>query len=886
MNDLLLRLRALLFRNRVEQELDDELAFHIDMETRKHLAAGMPPEQAARAARLQFGTDPAAVKDYVRDTRHLSFLETLFHDIRYALRGFRRKPLFALTVIGTIAIGLGWNTAAFTLFNAAFLRPIDARDPYSLYGIGWQDRTGNAAPVTWRQLDDLRRERPGLAGITAMHPLRTRMDGRFASCMLVDGEFFRMLGINAALGRTLLPDENGSAGSNPSLSLSDVVLSYNAWQTRFAAAADILGRKVLIHGHPFVVVGVMPDGFTGLGHSMPDLWAPLTMLPDFEDIPNAFAPDAPAPVSLAGRLKPGESAEQVQAALTAWLQKLAERLAPAQSPRATLQSLATLVSVARRQLAALLPVAIVFFLVLLSACANVANMMLARAMSRQREIGIRLSLGAARGRLIRQMLTESILLAIPSAALAFAVSQAFLDLGMRLCLATIPAAFLDQAGVPSLSPDIHVFWFMIGAAIAVAFMFGLVPAMQATRLNVMQAARGDFSSDFRPTRLRNALVIAQVTVCGFLLICSGILLRRANHLESLDPGMRTRGVIEIYVQEKSRPRVMAALRSQPGVELLAASSDPPFDAVLPSISASGAPGVNLTRVPYRYISPEYFQVLDIPMLRGRNFSADEARSGAAVVILSESAARKLWPGQEPLDRSLSLIPDTGPVRGGRPPQYRTMRVIGVARDTAVGALDNPDRSSLYLPAGVEDSRTALYARVQDQFGGDAGKAVRDLSAAAEAADPGAIQDIHSLQDFLDSAIWSYRLTYWISAALGCIALLLTISGIYGVLSYVVAQRTKEIGIRMALGASTRAVTGLVLTQCLRLAAIGIAIGLTLALAAARLLSAFSAAINFDVFDRVAYFGAIAVVLAACLAAAFIPARRASRVDPITTLRYD
>ncbi len=276
-------------------------------------------------------------------------------------------------------------------------------------------------------------------------------------------------------------------------------------------------------------------------------------------------------------------------------------------------------------------------------------------------------------------------------------------------------------------------------------------------------------------------------------------------------------------------------------------------------------------------------MLDIPILRGRNFSAGEALSGAAVVILSESAARKVWPTQDPLDQSVNLIPETGPVRGGRPPQYRTPQVIGVVRDTAVGDLDNPDRSAFYLPTGLDDARNALYVRVHD----DSAKAVRDLSAAAEAVDPGAItEDIHSLQDFLDGSIWSYRLTYWISAALGCIALLLTISGIYGVLSYVVAQRTKEIGIRIAMGASTRAVTSLVLTQCLRLAGIGIAIGSALALAAARILAAFSAAITFDVFDRVAYLGAIAVVLSACLAATFFPARRAARVDPITTLRYD
>ncbi len=876
MSDLLLRVRALLFRKQVEQELDDELSFHHEMETRKNLAAGMPPQEATRAARLHFGTQPSAVKDYVRDTRRINFVETLVADVRYALRGFRRAPLFALTVIGTIAIGLGWNTAAFTIFNAAFLRPIDARDPYSLYGFGWQDRTGKGAPVTWRQLDELRQRRPGLAGISAYTGVHTRMEGRFASATLVDGEFFPMLGVNAAIGRTLSTEDTKSPASNTA-----VVLSYTAWQNRFGSAPDIVGRKVSIHGHAFEVVGVMPEAFTGLGPTS-DLWAPMAALPDFEDVPNAFAPDAIAPVGLAGRLKSGESPEQLQAALTAWLQRATQGLPPGQAPHATLRSLATLANLARRQLAATLPIAIVFFLVLLSACANVANMMLARAMSRQREIGIRLSLGAARGRLIRQLLVESILLAIPAAALAFAISQTFIDLGVRLMFATIPSALLDQARFPSMSPDIHVFWFMAGAAVVAALLFGLAPAVQATRLNVMQAARGDFSSDFRPARLRNALVIAQVTVCGFLLICSGILLRSANHIASLDPGMRARGVVEIYVQEIFRTRVMAVVRPQPGVELLAASSDPPFDGVLPSISASGAPGVSLTRVPYRYVSPEYFQVLDIPLREGRNFSAEEAQSGAAVAILSESAARKLWPRQGALDQSLTLIPETGPVRGGRPPQFRSVRVIGIARDTAVGGLDNPDRSAFYLPTGLEASHNALYVRVHD----DAGKAVRDLSTAAEAAYPGAIEDIHSLQDYLDAAIWSYRLSYWISAALGAIALLLTLSGIYSVLSYVVSQRTKEIGIRIALGAGTRAVTSLVMTQCLRLAAIGIGIGSALALAAARILSVFSAGISIDVFDRVAYLGAIAVVFAACLAAAFIPARRAARVDPINTLRYD
>jgi predicted permease len=872
MKDLFLRLRALLFRKRVEQELDDELAFHLEMETRKNLAAGMPNREASRAARIEFGASGSAVKDYCRDARGIGFVETLFSDVRYALRGFRRTPLFTLTVVGTIALGLGWNTAAFTVFNAYLLHPIDAQDPYSLYAIRWQCRTCDEN-LTWSQLDDLRKERPGLTGVSATLSRRTRMDDRFATCTLVDGEYFHMLGVNALIGRTLLPEDARSSGASPV-----VVLSYTTWQNRFSGATDVLGRKILIHGHPFVVIGVMPEGFVGLSHSLPDLWVSITMLADFEDIPNVFAPDAPAPVGIAGRLKAGESMAQARTALTAWRQ----RLDPAQMPRAVLTSLATPLPPDPRYLVAFLPIGIVFLLVLLSACANVANMMLARAMSRQREIGIRLSLGAARGRLIRQLLTESITLAIPAAAVGFAVSQVVINLGLRWLMASIPSEFIDEARHPPLSPDIHVFWFMTGAAIIVAILFGLVPAVQATRLNIMQAARGDFGSEFRPARLRNALVITQVTVCGFLLIACGVLLRGANRNASLDPGMRTRDVIEIEVENKSRARVLETLRAQPDVNLLAATSDLPLDSTLPSISAASAPSGEGTRIAYQYISSEYFQELDIPILRGRTFSVDEARSGTSGVVLSESAARKLWPTQEAIGQFVNLIPPTGPVRGGRPPQYRTAQVIGIARDSAVGAVDRPDRSCLYFPTGIEEPRNILLVRVNR----DPQATIRRLNTAVDEVAPGAVENIRKLQDYIVADTWSYQVAYSISAILGGIALLLTLSGIYAVLSYVVAQRTKEIGIRMAMGASTHAVTALVLTQCLRFAAIGIAVGSALALAAARLLSSFTADVSIDAFDRIAYFGGITLVLAACLAAAFFPARRAAGVDPIATLRYD
>ncbi len=870
MSDLLLRLRALFLKKRIEQDLDEELGFHIEMQMRKNLAAGMSVEEARRQARIQFGAGDA-VKEECRDARRVGFIETLFQDICYAVRGFRRTPMLALTVVGTIALGLGWNTAAFTIFNAYVLRPLAVRDPYSLYAIGWVDRTGDVHRLTWAEYEEFRREHPGLAEVAAALGRVTRMDGRIARCWLVDGEYFRMLGVNAAKGRTLLPEDSRSPGSE-----AVVVLSYSAWQNRFGAAADILGRKVTIHGHPFEVVGVMPEGFTGLGKLIPDFWAPITMIPTIDDGPNMFTPSSPANIAIFGRLKAGEGPKQAQAVFTAWIQRIAT------NAHAIVQSQATVIPFQPKMLAALLPMEMVFLLVLLSACANVANMMLARAMSRQREIGIRLSLGAARSRVIRQLLTESILLAVSAAVAAFVVSKALIGLGVRMLFAGIPQEFADYVPFIRLSPDVRVFGYTLGAAIAAAVLFGLAPAIQCTRMSVMQAARGDFSSEFRPSRLRNSLVVGQVAVCALLLICSGVFLRAANRIQRLDTGMRTRGVIEIEIREKSRARAIGSLAAEPGVDLLAATSDPPIDSTLPAVSASGTPGSETIRAPYKYASPEYFQALEIPIVRGRNFTGDEARSVASVAILSAAAAQRLWPNQHAIGQSLFLTPDPGPVRGDRPPKYRSVRVVGVARDTAVGAIYFTDKTCLYFPTSLEAAGNTLLARVQ----GDPDAARKRLESAVEAADPGAIDDIHKIQDYVLVEILPSRAAYWVSAALGGIALLLTLSEIYGVLSYVVSQRTKEIGIRVVMGAGARAVTGLVLKQCVLFSGLGIAVGSMLALAASKLVWAFSSQVEIDPFDRLAYAGGMALVLAACICAAYVPARRATRVDPIATLRYD
>jgi predicted permease len=872
-----LRLRAALFRSRVERELADELAFHVEMQTRKNLEAGMSEAEARRAARLQFGRE-SAVREDCRDERRIHPVETLRQDIRYALRGFRRAPLFALTVVATIGLGLGVNTAVFTIFNAYALRPLAVRDPWSLYQLSWLNRAGKEhALFTWRQYDELQAGNPAFSELHAARGLPVRVNGRQCFAELVTGNYFRMLGVDALLGRTLTPEDSAVPGRN-----AVMVLSTAAWRNLFAADPNILGRKLFVRGYPFQVVGVAREGFAGLGEQPRDLWIPLSMYSEVAEGADVAGPQSPALLNIVVRLRPGVGERQARALLTPSIGRLMPQLPEAdRAVGAGLQSRATSVHISPEGFTVLLPIFSAFGLVLLIACANVSNMMLARAMARQREIGIRLSLGAARARLIRQLLTESIMLALPGAVAGLFICQAMLGAGVRLMYATLPAEFVEFVRVAPLNPDVRVFVFMTAAAVLSALFFGLAPAIQATRTSVVQAARGDFGHEFRPQRLRNALVIVQIAVCSLLLICSGVLLDGANRIHDLNIGFRTHDVVWIELLDKWRDRVLTQLDREPLVNTLAATAAVPLEAGLPSAKISVGDG-KLADSSYDYVSPEFFDVLGVSIIRGRNFSKEEALAGAPVAIVSETVARRLWPDSDAPGQSLRLLPDPRSSLSGRTPlRDLVVRVVGVARDMNTGLVeDYTSRTLIYFPTHPRAAGTVLIMRVN----GDPETARQSIDRALAAAAPGAVDRIHRMQELVAGRVYPFRVTYWVSAALGILALLLTVSGIYGVISYLVAQRVREMGIRMALGATARSIVGMVLKQLLRLAAVGIGIGGALALGASRAFA--SALVMMNAFDATAFLSGILLVLAACLAAAFVPSLRAARIDPMTTLRHD
>jgi predicted permease len=864
-SDLALRVRALLFPARVEQDLADEVDFHLAMARRKHAAAGHSGEEAERLARLDFGR-VGLVKEDCRRVRGIPSLDTALQDIRYALRSFRRSPVFVFTVTATIALGLGINTALFTLFNGYVLRPIAVRDPYSLYGFTWTDRAGDGHLFSWPEYQQFEKDSPAFSEVAAVRYLFSRLDGRRFHGQLVTGNYFQMLGVGAALGRTLLPEDAAVPGRDPVL-----VLSYAAWRTLFGGRPDIIGTKIAIRGCPMQVIGVARQGFQDLSEVPRDFWAPLTMTTRLEGGPDVFGAEHPERLTIVGRIKRGQSTSRAEAALTAWSRRTtAQRPDGHRAIAAILRSKATAIPLTQELLFVFSPLAAAFALVLLLACANVANMMMARAMARQREIGIRLSLGAVRARLIRLLLTESVLLAVPAAIVGFAVSRITIQAGLRTMLATVPKDMIDMIPELPLAPDWRVLGFILAAGLASAFLFGLAPALQATRHDVMLAARGEFTADLGPVRVRNRLVIAQISICTLLLVACGILVRTTVAISTFDIGFHTHGVIAMSVVDSGRTRAIDTLASDAGVQTLAAASSIPMNGWVPSVTVSAGQNGSAISSSYNEVSPEFFGVLGIPITRGRNFTPEEAAADSPVAILSAAAAQRLFGYADSLGRVVHV--------SGTP--ARDVRVIGVAGDIVTCCIPfGKDAALLYRPT-IPSAHRSLLVRVR----GNAEVECRRLDAELARRAPGAVEEIHALDQYLAGGIYPFRAASLIAFAVGGLALLLTVSGIYGVLSYLVAQRTKEIGIRVALGATADAVIRLVLEQCLRLAAIGIGLGVFLALGLSRLIA--SEMVFLRAFDPAAFSAGVLLVACAALAAGYFPSRRAARIDPITTLRYD
>jgi predicted permease len=824
-------------------------------------------------------------------------IDNLLRDVRYAWRTLRRTPVVAATIVVTVGVGLGLVAAAYTILNAVVFRVDEVRHPHELYAVE-RVRSAIAEPATFTRADRealLRETGVFVDAFASTSDVPAYIEGVRREGRLVTGNFFRLLGVSAGLGRVFAPGDD-EPGSLPVL-----VLSHRAWEQHFASDPGVLGRTYRVNGTPFQIVGVAPEQFRGLEFIAPDFWAPLAQSLAFaQPAPSEGVTDGDSGLSIVGRLAPGVSAAQAQVQLAAWdAQRRAER--GEQDPAAAtlvLEPRSGTVPRPAEALVAFMPLFFAFGLILMIGCANVANLLLARLVARQREIGIRLSIGATRRRVVWQLLTESLLLALVSAAFAFAVSRAVLHGIVYFVVSSFPPDIGNlRLEVPSA--DWRVVLFLVAGAFVATLLFALVPALRATRVELVRAVHGTAAGGARPGRARNALVALQVTGSALLLICAAIFLRGAWSAAAADPGVRTAGVLSVAVlDEQRRAAILDTLAADSSVAAVAAAW-PGFMGGIGGAPAYGEGASGRSVVRYSFASPELFGVLGIELVRGRGFAAAERNPNEAVAVVSETVARELWPGADALGQTLRVEPDSALVQGPdggdaaaptaddpllRP---RTAVVIGVARDVAgfsIGGM-RVGGAGVYLPIDAAAPGTALTLQVR----GDADAARRTVVDRFAALDPN-MAEVSTLEAMALADTYILGTSFWLTLALGALALLMTLSGLFSVLSYLVEQRTREIGVRMALGASGGSIGALVLKQCAWPVGIGLAVGCTLTAGVSAALLATPAAEQIgaivSLFDPVAYGASLVCIVTACAGAALVPALRAGSVNPLVALRQD
>ena len=909
LRDWQLRARALFTPRRVERELDDELAFHIERETQRLISRGMTEVEARAKALARFGPVPLAA-DECRDARGTAFVDHTVRDILYALRTFKRAPLVAFTIVSTVALGLALVAVAFTMLNALLFRVDQVPDVHEMFAVERpRTSTGERERFTRAQFDALRRETDVFTdayGIVS--DVDSRLDGRRMFGTFVTGNFFQVLRVHAAIGRALTPADDEPAAGQPVM-----VLSHRGWDRLFARDPAILGRELLVNGITFEIVGVMPEGFRGLAVGAPDdYWAPLSMLGRVRPIHRGPASnEANIGLDIIGRLKPGLSRQTAQAGLAVWAagqsnrspidpSTLREPQGRPEPGRGTTGSgsraASTIALIPKRGTAeqpreAMLVTAPLFFafgLILLIACANVANLLLARAVARQREIGIRLSLGATRRRIVRQLLTESLLLALVAAAAAFAISRVALEAIIKAVATSWPPEIGDfRSFVPDADWRVALF-LIVGAGVSTMF-FGLVPALQATRIEPIRTIRGEVVRDARPGRARSFLIGLQVSASALLLISSAVFLRSAFAAATFDPGLRVSDIVIVQIaNEPTRHAIVQAVTAEPSVAAVAAS----WPAVVASPrgafaeaarrKGSGRIPVRLCRIlqraRYRGRAGAGIHAgrAFVHSLRGHRFRSDRARVVAACRCARPGRAPR--PGYHVRNADVSMQP---------PLESRTFTVVGVVRNVAGFRIAPFKQAVVYVPTNATMPMTSLVARVH----GDPELARQTLLTRFASIDPTIIMEqVATMQWVTRMETYLLEVGFWLTVVLGGLALALTLSGLFSVLSYLVEQRTQEIGVRMALGATTRHITRLVLSQSIRPVGVGLFIGggSTAGLAALLLASPAAGSIGqiVHVLDPVAYAVSLLIIIAACLMAASIPATRAARLDPTRTLRQE
>lgn len=800
-------------------------------------------------------------------------MDTLIRDIRYGIRGLLKRPGFTMIAITALALGIGANTAIFSLVNAVLLQPLPFAEPDRLVWVWGNIRNGgNRASVSPLDFLDFRQQNTTFEQFAASLQVSLNLTGsgepERLSASAVTGNYFQALGAQPALGSTFVP-ENEKIGND-----QVAILSYEFWQRRFGGDAAIVNKAVVLDGKSVLVIGVMPKNFNFPRVS--DLWVPLNF--DVEPGMKQRKAHFLRPV---GRLKQGATLAQAQADTDAIARRLEE-----QYPESNTGWNLRLVPLREQLVGNTRPTLFILFgavgFVLLIACANVANLLLVRAAGRQKEIALRTALGAGRFRIVRQMITESVLLALVGGALGAMLAFWGVELLVKLSEGNIPPT-------ANVRIDATVLGFTLLLSVLTGVLFGLAPALRTLRVNLSESLKEGSRTGAdggQRNRTRSVLVVLESAVAVVLLIGAGLLVRSLIQLQNVSPGFDPQNVLTMRVdlprEKYSTPdksgkffsELESRIGSLPGVENVGFISELPLSGQPNDMpyTVEGRPPVSIDQAfddDFRRVNTQYFHAMRIPLLRGRNFTDQEVRESAKVVIISDLLARRVFPDEEPLGKRLILVMANQPYE-----------IIGIVGDIRHRGLESTPSPAMYLPTN-QTPGTNVVVRTQGDPANLAG-AVRQEVRAIDPDQP--VAAVRTMNDWMDMAVAGPRYRTALLALFAFVALVLASTGIYGVLSYSVSQRTHEIGVRMALGAKRSDVMRLVVRQGMTLVVIGVGLGVVGAIALTRVMSTLLFGVTARDPLTFAAVGALLIVVA--FVACYLPARRATKVDPLVALRYE
>ena len=863
---------------RVDREFGEELEAHAALLEEEEARRGAAPVEARRRALVRLG-GMTQLRESHREQRGLPLLERLGQDIRYAGRMFRKSPGFTLFAGAALALGIGATTAVFSVANTVLLRSLPYRDPGKLVMV-WVDDApygfprNNATPynyIQWREhnhvFDDMAALKHDSLNLTG------RGTPDYLHADTVTANFFSVLGVNAALGRTFAPDD-GRPGSPLT-----TVLSYGLWVRRFGADPGIIGQDLLLSGAKYTVVGIMPRGFQFLGRDIA-LWVPSQWTSEFlEQRKTSHF------LTMVGRLKSGVSLERANAEMAVLGKQLAST-GEVPDMTAVLVPLHEQIAGDVRPAILMLLGAVAF--VLLIACANIANLLLARGSARGREIALRLALGAGRRRVIEQMLTESVLLACVSGAAGLLLAM----WGVRFLQLLIPTGIAVPA---TAQVDVRVLGFTAAVAVATGLLFGMLPAWRASQVGLVSSLKqggGQSGVGAGGQKLRSVLVVAEVAFAMVLLAGAALMIRSFQKLYEQDPGFRAEHVLTLQTP-LPRPKyadfarrtefyreVVQRVQTLPGV--IAAG----YSTYLPLANSGGGSLVSVENHPFdpkhmlianvRVVTPDYFRALGMTLRRGRLLNEDDGPDSMKVMVINETMARTYWPGEDPLGKRFKFgMPTT--------PDSPWITVVGIIGDMRQGGMDVPVRPEAYFSFQQLDifAPDSLAVRTSGDPLGIA-EEVRQQIWAVDKDEP--VSEVMPLSDLVDTSVASSRMQTTVLGGFAALGLLLSALGIYAVLSFAVNQRTQEIGVRLALGAKPGDVLKMVVGDGLRLFAMGLAVGVAAALALSRLMSHLLFGVSAG--DPTSYVSVMAILAVVTLLACYLPARRAMRVQPMSALRYE